>query len=383
MMRFHATVACAAVLSCLVVFGCRPEGGSAGPGPRPRAPRRVTPAQVAASPKLVKVEVFSAVGSGAPTPDSKNARADQSVTLYAVVAAERGGRRALYGQVPDGGSRRAAVKAWDEAAWGPLTIRWFKVRTAKDNYSNWDGDQFRWAKLDYVEDAVPEWDDRWSVPPDVRTKWTHGSENVGTARFKVEVSQWDENGRRQRVASPGREATDQYGITEAVHRISIRPDDSFCGWLKALYGLPYIWGSDGPTAAKHQSERFVGCDCADFVIAAWRRCGHASVKYTWTTGLRNLTTTLHKGASLGADGEYHPSGAPAKAIAIGPAGVRPGDMLLFGRHVGAFSQDAGPDGQANGVLDRHDLMIHALFKAPAQEPIAEAYSGTFDVVRWR
>jgi hypothetical protein len=63
----------------------------------------------------------------------------------------------------------------------------------------------------------------------------------------------------------------------------------------------------------------------------------------------------------GRDGVYRD--AAGRPIAF----TRPGDLLLFPRHVGALAADRG----TIGVLDDQDLMMHTLFDTPREQAIAD------------
>jgi hypothetical protein len=147
-------------------------------------------------------------------------------------------------------------------------------------------------------------------------------------------------------------------------RVSIRRDDTDLGFLTEMYNQPYIWASAGATDATHQSERLEGSDCADFVVYGARRIG-AKIGYTYTGGLPKVTTLLAAGRR-GDDGVYRD--ARGRPIAF----TRPGDLLLFPRHVGALVADRGTP----GVLDDQDLMMHTLFDSPKEQAIADTgYAG--------
>ncbi len=86
----------------------------------------------------------------------------------------------------------------------------------------------------------------------------------------------------------------------------------------------------------------------------------AKIGYTYTGGLPRVTRLLAAGVR-GADGVYRD--AHGQPIAF----TRPGDLLLFPRHVGALALDRG----TIGVLDDQDLVMHTLFDSPKEQPIAE------------
>src|SRR5204862_402719 len=81
---------------------------------------------------------------------------------------------------------------------------------------------------------------------------------VGTMRYQLLVTQGD-----RAIASAGqgaRRGRGAGGLSDDVHRVTIRRDDSFLGYLTEMYGQPYIWASAGATDRTHQSERLEGSD---------------------------------------------------------------------------------------------------------------------------
>ena len=59
----------------------------------------------------------------------------------------------------------------------------------------------------------------------------------------------------------------------------------------------------------------------------------------------------------------------------------PGAMVAwrFGKggrkgHAAVLAQDLGPDGEPNGYLDEHDLVLHTMWESPVLEPISEVFS---------
>jgi cell wall-associated NlpC family hydrolase len=206
--------------------------------------------------------------------------------------------------------------------------------------------------------------------PDVRpTRTTDRGQGLGTMRYKLVATA---GGRT--LATPGAEARGERGsgLADTVHRVSLRRDDGYLGMLDELFGQPYIWASGGQPDARHQTERVEGADCADFVVYGMRRLGRR-VPYTYSEGLRAHGRRLGAGTPR-ADGVYVDAGGVPLPF------PRPGDLVLFPRHVGALSQDRG----VPGVLDQDDLMMHTLFASPREQAIAD--SGYADrpveILRW-
>jgi hypothetical protein len=177
-------------------------------------------------------------------------------------------------------------------------------------------------------------------------------------------------------ATPGVEARRgkaSGGLADSVHRVSLRRDDTYLGYLTELYGQPYIWASAGASKSAHQSERLEGADCADFVVYGQRRMGK-DLAYTWTGDLPRVSRLLAAG-SAGKDGVY--IDAHGRPVPF----TRAGDLLLFPRHVGVLSRDRG----VRGVLDREDTMVHAYFATPREQALGETdyASAPVEVRRWR
>ena len=317
---------------------------------------------------VTAVHVVSRTGDrGLADAGPRRALAGERVTLFALVEVDR---KTLYsdaGRVRWNG-KEVATRPLAEAP--AMTLAWRKIEPAAKDLSNTASGSFRYERIPYA--ATPMTAAGGTVAADVRPTLTpdHG-DGLGTMRFQVVARQGERT-----VASPGidaRRGRGSGGLTDDVHRVSIRADDTFLGMLTEMYGQPYIWASAGGTDRTHQSERLEGSDCADLMVYGARRTGIA-VPYGWTGSLEQHSRVLGKGA-LADDGVYRDGrGKPVPF-------TRPGDLVLFPRHVGALVEDRG----TRGVLDDADVMIHTLFDSPKRQPIAE--SGYADnpikVLRWK
>jgi hypothetical protein len=339
----------------LLTICCSSAAVPAAPGPAAAKP---------ADGDVVAAYVVSRVGdSGVPDDKPKRARKGDTVTLFAVAAVKKSGKT-IY--LADEGSisidgRKVATHPWTDAP--SLAIAWNRIEPAVASMSNEASGQFAFEPIDYRATSIAKSDGKTQLPADVRPTLTpdHG-DGAGTMRFQVVITSGD-----HAVASAGADARrgrGSGGLTDAVHRISIRRDDSYLGYLTELYGQPYIWASAGSTDATHQSERLEGADCADFVVYGARRMG-LRIPYTWTEDLPTYAKTLAKGAP-DEKGIYR----DAHGDPIAFTGV--GDLVLFPRHVGVLVEDRG----TKGVLDDQDVIMHALFDTPKEVPIADSgYAG--------
>ena len=323
--------------------------------------------------RIVAAHVVSRVGdTGVADDRPRRARRDQGVTLFAVVEVARGASRTLYS---DAGpvllrGRRVATHPLTEAP--PLRLAWNRVEPTAANLSNTASGAFRFESIAYQATAIAG-ADGGHLAADVRPTLTpdHGS-GVGTMRFQVVVTP---AGGGAAVRSPGidaRAGRGTGGLADAVHRVSLRRDDTYLGYLTELYGQPYIWASAGLSDRTHQSERLEGADCADFVVYGARRLGK-HLPYMWTGALPAHARTISRGAYTA--GVYlDPAGRPLPFPRIG-------DLILFPRHVGVLVADRGRP----GVLDADDVMMHALFDSPKEQRIAESgyAENPISVLRWR
>jgi len=332
----------------------------------------LTPSALLAAPAIEAVHIVSRVGDdGVADATPKRARRDQGVTLFAVIQARDGSRLLTFSdakQVRLGG--KVVVTAPMAEAPAHRTS-WFRVEPTEDNLSNTATGSFRFETIPYRETSIASAAGREHIAADVRPTLTpdrgHG---LGTMRYQLRIE-----GGGQTWKTPGSETRGGRGtggLDDRVHRVSIRSDDSYVGFLGEMFGQPYIWASAGTSDRRHQSERLEGSDCADFVTYGWRRLGHR-IPYTWTEGLRRFTVRLGKGSPDAAGVYVDERGRPLPY-------PHDGDLILFPRHVGVLVGDRGQ----LGVLDGADLMFHTLFKSPEIEEIAATSygDGPAELLRW-
>ncbi|MCX5748340.1 MAG: hypothetical protein NT062_38295 [Proteobacteria bacterium] len=298
---------------------------------------------------ITSVRVLAAIDDGTASAAPVYARADQRVTLYALVVV--GTQR--YSDAPKLADALPLARA------PAHTIAWNKIEPGAQSYSNnTDTGDFRFVAIDYHATPI-EHADGGALLADVHPTLTpdHGH-GLGTMRYQVVVSQGDRS-----IASPGVDAhrgAGSSGLTDAVMRVAVRRDDTYLGYLTEMFGQPYIWASAGRSDATHQSDRLEGSDCADLMVYGARRAGR-HIAYTWTGGLPEVTRLLGSGMRDPSTGVYvDAKGKPVKFPAVG-------DLVVFPRHVGALVMDRG----TIGVLDDQDIVIHTLFDSPKEEPIAQ------------
>ena len=264
-------------------------------------------------------------------------------------------------------------------------LTWFKIEPTRGKdgkgFSNeqWilkDGQAqkvWAWDTLRYQEfvwDSANSWTKIASVCP-VQLD----PHDFGTMRFKVEVSY-----RGRKAVSEGIETMEKDGDIRA-HRISVRGNtgNDLLDWAFSFFNLPYIWGSASITRRDedHQAEKYIGADCADFVVCAARRAGYG-VPYRGSQYLKPYTLPIARPDTVNLKGAYLDRDRTVLVDDSDPKAVHRGDLVLWSNHVAMFAADNG-----NGILDTGDEVVQILFHEPARLPIQEAYAGSFAVVRFK
>ena len=350
--------------------------------------------------------VVGRVDDGTWTDAATEARIDQKVQLAAIVVGHRGKRRVVLAPsdidalMLDG--RKVPARERDtldaKVTWSTVEPHGFRTSKAANGatsefYSNVSTEPKtfgRWLgydRIDYFEHAFTTSGDSRIISATIAPSEAGAAQvpGLGTLRYKVDVALADGT----RIASPGVEATDSFGILPSVHRVSVRASDDFIGWLSSYLLVPEVFGSAGP-GKNHQTERFTGADCADVMVGAVRRAG-AKVPYTNVAGLPTYAK------AIAAATELDDKGTPAATI----SGVKPGDLIRIDYggelrhhtprdwdHVAALWEDrSDPDGPqkgaADGKLDGFDLVIHVGHPRLVIEPLARQSPATIDVLRWR
>lgn len=379
----------------------------------------MTSASAAAAAPFVpeRVVIVGRTAEGAAwTDDATEAQAGDDASLSVVVIGREGRRRVVAADRDLSTivlGRRAVKPAerrdlGDVADFGRIRVQWstvephgFREGDAENgatsafysNVSTEARDFGRWLgydHIDYFERVIAPWSDDEDARR-IAAEVTSGEAGavqiagVGTVRYKAEIEIGGVT-----LATPGAEAADAFGLTRAVHRVSIRQGDDFMGWLAAYLLVPEVFGSAGG-GANHQTERFTGADCADVMVGAMRRTGRKDVAYTNVAGLPRYASVVAAAVVLDDDGMPP---APITGIERGDlvridyGGALTGHTPRGWDHVAAVWEDKsdprGPhQGKADGKLDGFDLVIHMGHPRLVIEPLSEQSPATVDVLRWK
>ena len=191
-----------------------------------------------------EIYLTSCVNGGVCSTEQKNIRLEDKVNLNLVLqAVNERGEEIYFSNSDNLRINNQRLDPLNVKKWGSedINIKWFKVESREDSYSNIGWENFMWDTPTYKETLVDE-GKNWQITADAHP--TDESKDInkglGTMRYKVEVRY---NGKK--ISSPGKESTNSKGIEDKVHRISFRKDNSFVGWLTSYFNLPYIYASSG------------------------------------------------------------------------------------------------------------------------------------------
>ena len=312
---------------------------------------------------------------------NKNVRADCKPEIHCVVKAKHDGKIYYLSDVEKVVINGKEIHPKDVKGLN-MKIEWYKVEPKDRFYINSSTPQW-WDTPRYEE--TPMKDGVFGMEADVTPTILENYGNIGTMRFKVKIEY-----KGQKLTTPGKEAVDERGIKECVHRVSIRPDDTYLGWLDSFRNIPYIWGSASlkgqEPPEEHQAEKYIGADCADLLVAAWRAMGHRDVPYYYSGGFKpdgfyvkeGFAWVIIEKAYLVGSVFYDEKTQRAIRIGEGRRKVKEGDIIYFGGHVGVLSKNNGLE----GFLDKYDSYFDILFHEPMDREFRDGYSMTFSVLRW-
>lgn len=346
------------------------------------------PAIADAAPRLASVHLVSRlVDQDTATVGPKLTTEERKAVLSVVLEVRDGEETHTYGEagkVVLHGSRKATTTTPWPPELGPVSVRWQRVEpdTLGQSFDN-TSPGFHFDEIPYAETPVLLGLDQWSILADPRpTRLPATEEWVGTMRYKVVVTALGAT-----LATPGAESRTEGGASEAVQRVTYlgARDDGYVDTLLGFFNQPYIWGSTGPSDRRHQTELFIGADCADLLTGAYRLWSGRDVPYSYSGAFLpggaysgKHGRVVAKAYSRDDDGVFR-NGAGA-GLTVGAGGtIQVGDVIVMPRHVGVLSEDRAP----KGVLDSNDLVIHTLFAEPREEPLLRRYSEVKAVFRWK
>ena len=281
------------------------------------------------------IYVVSAKNSEMPTDENKIVDFTDEVTLYGVIKAkiqeEPEEYRYYLGYKGEDYPTQAKIKnqivnleRWNKELWGELELKWQKVQpklTHDPGHSNdpnengkppqlcynfytnvdmsgvWLGGNGVFGQLeegntyDIIEYNHQDKESGWTVknePPSDQagTQWYVFGTNFKKEELKMKKSiyasgeryepSWSKLVYKSGLISKAEVAYIR-GIWSNVHRISRRSGfpNNYISGIESYYGVPWIWASSswGSDITTHQTERYVGFDCKDLAVGAYRAIG--------------------------------------------------------------------------------------------------------------
>ena len=257
---------------------------------------------------------------------------------------------------------------------GPKLGKWLGF----DEISYFETEANPWSKLDSARKRPAT-----ATPPRPEDDLFGG---LGTMRYKVELRVSDGTN----FSTAGAEAHDTYGMLPSVHRVSIRKDDTYLGYMTSYFLVPKVFGSSGG-GKNNQTDRYVGADCADVLVGGLRAKG-VKIKYSFVAGLTDHADVIAKPHYLDADGKVE--GDPITEAVVGDlirinySGRASDTSPRSWDHVGLWYEDkSDPEGPAkggpDGKFDGFDLVMHMSQPYLTVEPFHEQTPAVIDVLRWK
>jgi hypothetical protein len=309
-------------------------------------------AQLGPAPEIKGVYVVSSqVGSSSetiPTASSKVVPHNADVRLYAVIRADIEGRAYYFLGDESKESRGFPVQAiiydrtlksikkvdlarWKKA-WGELDFKWGNIsaRLYHKNLPHYNGEDspdyvwytnvvpngpnearwWKWDRLEYAENQITPKKKWWQfILPFLKNNYSWSAsvpvpENGGTNRFKILVQHkqgsqvlghFESYGRFEDPFNSSATLKDEdynFGIKEDVHRVTFlgNNENRFLQALLGYKGIPWIYGSASHSSIGHQTSAFLGFDCADLAMGAWKL--GMDNNFTVTSGAHNLCNRI-------------------------------------------------------------------------------------------
>lgn len=346
--------------------------------------------------------IAARLGDGTLSTEAVQARLGEPVVLEVVLV---DGRRLL----ADAPARIDGRLLGPRGPLPPMVVRWLRVTPRMQHvalaspnpgepaFSNAvltgpdHGDWLGYDTLEYETSALVEGrglaieSARVTVTAAHPTDRTHDvHDGAGSFWLAAEV---DVDGRTLRT--PDGAVVDRFGLSDRVMRVSFRASDDYVGWLATYFNVPNVFGSSGP-GEDHQTERYVGADCADVLVGARRAMGERTLPYVSVAGLGHVADPRSTVLLLGEDGALRDADGPRTMV--WGRDVAPGDLITFDfvgaaeesllprawDHVGALVQDDG-----DGVLGAGDIVRHMAHVGLLDQPLSRMGPVRIRVFRFR
>jgi hypothetical protein len=347
-----------------------------------------------------KAYIVSKMGTNPGSNQPKVTDKKNDVMLYAVLEVKKrfSSKPYYFANVPEitiDGTRIPAdqLSKWDDRKLGPVSVNWYKIEPILPMEK---GQTLKLQGIAYQESLSKDWGSVWEHKADVSpmnyaysVTYPEYPTDVGTMRYKISIEKAASGSNAaQKVSSPGVEAKDDIGLTDAVHRVTVRGDDTFIGNLMGLFHVPFTTESLNSSFLTKSMERFLGGESASFLMGSYLLKGYKNLDYTQKSLLEHANVILER-AVQDNDGvivkEEETRGRFGKKVTktnltVG-SDVRPGDIFTNESGVMAVFFKQAKREEATEALKNDDLVLIAYNFTPVIDKISNVFEGDFSIRR--
>jgi hypothetical protein len=289
------------------------------------------------------------------------------------------------------------LEKWDPKRWGEISINWYKIEPVLPTSDK--SQPLELANLGYQESLLSDWGSVWEHKADVAPVITpYGASypdyptDVGTMRYKVTLElKGSAAGAGKTVVSPGANAKDSIGLTDNVHRVTVRGDDSYAGQLMGLFHIPFTKGTVDPALLAKSMERYLGGTTPSFVVGGYVIKGFKNVDFTMGGFMDHSNSVLEKVVQDESDGYIYKVEETRTRFRAKKKEVRTnltvgqdvllGDVFMDENGNMAVFYKQAKGGEKPEALKRDDLVIAAVNFSPVIDKVSNVFPGDFSIRR--
>lgn len=184
------------------------------------------------------------------------------------------------------------------------------------------------------------------------------------------------------VATPGVETAGPNGLGENVMRVTFVEDKSFKGFCTGYFNVPYIEGNEELVSKTCASERYIGVSNRSYIYESALQAGY-DIKEKSVSGLRNACTVVFSNLYLSSSGNIYPFGKEGFNIRFSNDGVKPGDIIVWGRekNMAVLYSDGGLEAMPDNTFNGTDVVIAAGKTGVDKDYFANVVDDKFEI--WR
>ncbi len=206
-------------------------------------------------------------------------------------------------------------------------------------------------RIKYKQNLMKSYNDKWIIPADASPtdRRYNINKGMGVMRYAVEIKI-----NNKTYTTPGIKSVDHLGIKNDVYKLIIRKDDSYLGYITSFFNVPGVFGS-----VPKQVDNYIGVDCADLLVGAYKKWKKKNIPYTSVQGLVKRLKNVSDHMFTDKSGNIYSDEKLKKKVKLK---FKPGQIIVFDYpgtkkfyydHTGILYKDNG-----NGILDGEDEILH-------------------------